>query len=116
MMIEVNLDILNFDRELRKLIDESEVRSLFLQGIRVQVRSVYIEGRSQPAKGQHFFAYRIRITNNSDRPVQLLRRHWIVTDANGKSENVWLVKFSFPCYPSFSIWAYQLMKICFHSF
>ncbi|KAM2106249.1 hypothetical protein ACFX1X_015636 [Malus domestica] len=58
-------------------------------GIRVQVRSVFIEGRSQPSKGQHFFAYRIRITNNSDRPVQLLRRHWIITDANGKSENVW---------------------------
>ncbi|KAJ6797199.1 Uncharacterized protein M6B38_110545 [Iris pallida] len=58
-------------------------------GIRVQVRSVYIEGRSQPSKGQYFFAYRIRITNNSLRPVQLLRRHWIITDANGKTENFW---------------------------
>ncbi|WMV58413.1 hypothetical protein MTR67_051798 [Solanum verrucosum] len=58
-------------------------------GIRVQVRSVYIEGRSQPSKGLYFFAYRIRITNNSDRPAQLLRRHWIITDANGKTENVW---------------------------
>lgn len=58
-------------------------------GVRVQVRSVYIEGRSQPSKGQYFYAYRIRITNNSDRPVQLLRRHWIITDANGKTENVW---------------------------
>ncbi|KAG9446366.1 hypothetical protein H6P81_012494 [Aristolochia fimbriata] len=58
-------------------------------GIRVQVRSVYIEGRSQPLKGQYFFAYRIRIANNSNRPVQLLRRHWIVTDANEKTENIW---------------------------
>ncbi|XP_074381681.1 uncharacterized protein LOC141723712 isoform X1 [Apium graveolens] len=58
-------------------------------GIKVQVRSVYIEGRSQPLKSQYFFAYRIRITNNSNRPVQLLRRHWIITDANGKTENVW---------------------------
>ncbi|KAK4257060.1 hypothetical protein QN277_006700 [Acacia crassicarpa] len=58
-------------------------------GIRVQVKSVYIEGRSQPSKGLYFFAYRIRITNNSDRPVQLLRRHWIITDANGKTEHVW---------------------------
>ncbi|GER56821.1 protein apaG [Striga asiatica] len=57
-------------------------------GIRVQVRSVYIEARSQPSKGLYFFAYRIRITNNSDRPVQLLRRHWIITDANGKTESV----------------------------
>jgi hypothetical protein len=68
---------------------------LLFQGIRVQVRSVYIEGRSQPSKGLCFFAYRIRITNNSDRPVQLLRRHWIITDANGKVENVWLVFFFF---------------------
>ncbi|KAG6754078.1 hypothetical protein POTOM_042086 [Populus tomentosa] len=58
-------------------------------GIKIQVRSLYIEGRSQPSKGQYFFAYRIRITNNSDRPVQLLRRHWIITDAKGKTENVW---------------------------
>ncbi|KAL9263348.1 ApaG-like protein [Drosera capensis] len=59
-------------------------------GIREQVRSVYIEGRRQPWKGQYYFAYRIRITNNSTRPVQLLRRHWIITDANGKTENVWV--------------------------
>lgn len=58
-------------------------------GIRVQVRSVYVDGRSQPSKGQYFFAYRIRITNNSNRHVQLLRRHWIITDANGRTENVW---------------------------
>ncbi|XP_057988514.1 uncharacterized protein LOC110668117 isoform X1 [Hevea brasiliensis] len=58
-------------------------------GIRAQVRSVYIEGRSQPSKGQYFFAYRIKITNDSDCPVQLLRRHWIITDANEKIENVW---------------------------
>ncbi|KAI5683387.1 hypothetical protein M9H77_04615 [Catharanthus roseus] len=58
-------------------------------GVRVQVRSVYIEGRSQPSRGQYFFAYRIRITNNSERPVQLLRRHWIITDGNGKTEHVW---------------------------
>ena len=59
------------------------------QGIRIQVRSVYIEGRSMPSRGQYFFAYGIRITNDSDHPVQLLRRHWIITDGNGKTENVW---------------------------
>ncbi|CAL9114090.1 unnamed protein product [Musa textilis] len=58
-------------------------------GIRVQVRSVYIESRSHPSEGQYFFAYRIRISNNSQHPVQLLRRHWIITDANGRTENVW---------------------------
>ncbi|KAJ3694279.1 hypothetical protein LUZ60_009759 [Juncus effusus] len=58
-------------------------------GVRVQVRSVYIEGRSRPADGQFFYAYRIRITNNSERAVQLLRRHWIVTDGEGRVENIW---------------------------
>ncbi|XP_022738481.1 uncharacterized protein LOC111291139 isoform X1 [Durio zibethinus] len=58
-------------------------------GIRVQVRSVYVEGRSIPSRDQYVFAYRIRIINNSDRPVQLLRRHWIITDGNGKTESVW---------------------------
>jgi hypothetical protein len=67
---------------------------LFIQGVRVQVRSVYIEGRSQPSKGLYFFAYRIRITNNSDDTVQLLRRHWIITDANGRTENVRWVSHS----------------------
>ncbi|XP_054822339.1 uncharacterized protein LOC129320767 isoform X2 [Prosopis cineraria] len=73
---------------LRRLMKKAIADERFT-GIRVQVRSVYIEGRSQPSKGLYFFAYRIRITNNSDRPVQLLRRHWIITDANGKTENVW---------------------------
>ncbi|PPR82628.1 hypothetical protein GOBAR_AA38079 [Gossypium barbadense] len=72
----------------RRLIKEAVADERF-EGIRVQVRSVYIEGRSLPSRGQYFFAYRIRITNNSDRPVQLLRRHWIITDGNGKTENVW---------------------------
>ncbi|QCE14504.1 uncharacterized protein LOC114162466 [Vigna unguiculata] len=58
-------------------------------GIRVQVKSVYLEGRSQPTEEVYFFEYKIRITNNTNRPVQLLRRHWIITDANGKTENFW---------------------------
>ncbi|CAI9112687.1 OLC1v1013162C1 [Oldenlandia corymbosa var. corymbosa] len=57
-------------------------------GIRVQVRSVYIKSRSDPSRDLYFFAYRIRISNNSDRPVQLLRRHWIITDANENTEHV----------------------------
>jgi len=62
---------------------------LACQGIRVQVRSVYVKGRSQPSKGQYFFAYRIRINNCCNRTVQLLRRHWAITDAVGKTEHIW---------------------------
>ncbi|MED6120463.1 hypothetical protein PIB30_020966 [Stylosanthes scabra] len=58
-------------------------------GIRVQVRSEYIEKISHPSKGLYFFAYKVIITNNSTRPVQLLRRHWTITDSHGKTENIW---------------------------
>lgn len=61
----------------------------FMQGIRVQVRSEYLEGRSQPSKEIYFFKYMVKVTNNTKRPVQLLRRHWITTNADGKTENVW---------------------------
>ncbi|XP_062116249.1 uncharacterized protein LOC133830308 [Humulus lupulus] len=85
-------DAANYRDELREIAPHSLLKcssDATTLGIRVQVRSVYIEGRSQPSKGRYFFAYRIRITNNSERSVQLLRRHWIITDAHGKTENVW---------------------------
>ncbi|KAL5544186.1 hypothetical protein UlMin_007970 [Ulmus minor] len=85
-------DAAKYRDELREIAPHSFLKcssDATTLGIRVQVRSVYIEGRSQPSKGQYFFAYRIRISNNSERSAQLLRRHWIITDANGKSENVW---------------------------
>ncbi|KAK7330499.1 hypothetical protein VNO77_24694 [Canavalia gladiata] len=85
-------DAASYRDELKKIAPHSLLKcssDATTLGIRVQVRSVYIEGRSQPSKGLYFFAYRIRITNNSDHPVQLLRRHWIITDANERTENVW---------------------------
>jgi len=85
-------DAASYRDELNKIAPHSLLKccsDATTLGIRVQVRSVYIEGRSQPSKGLYFFAYRIRITNNSEHPVQLLRRHWIITDANGRTENVW---------------------------
>ncbi|OWM90500.1 uncharacterized protein LOC116215829 [Punica granatum] len=85
-------DAAKYRNELKDIAPHSLLRcssDATTSGVRVQVKSVYIENRSQPTKGQYFFAYRIRITNNSDRPVQLLRRHWIITDANGRTENVW---------------------------
>lgn len=57
-----------------------------LQGICVRVRSVYVKDRSRPYSHQYFFAYRIRISNESLESVQLVSRHWIITDADGKVE------------------------------
>lgn len=56
--------------------------------VRVEVESEYAPERSQPFQSEWFFLYTIRITNEGDETVQLLSRHWIATDANGRTEEV----------------------------
>ena len=58
------------------------------QGIRVRVRSVYLPDRSHPDQNQWLFAYTVRIANESTRTVQLISRHWIITDGQGRVEEV----------------------------
>jgi len=57
-------------------------------GIRVHVQADYSPERSDPEQGQWFFTYHITITNESPQTVQLLMRHWTITDADGKSEQI----------------------------
>jgi ApaG protein len=59
-----------------------------MSGITIQVKTQYLAEHSSPALQRFAFAYSISITNNSDQPVQLLRRHWIITDGNRKVEEV----------------------------
>jgi ApaG protein len=56
--------------------------------IQVQVESFYVPERSQPQRGYYFFAYHITITNSGDVSAQLLTRHWVITDGNGKVQEV----------------------------
>ena len=58
------------------------------RGIEVHVQSSYVPEQSEPDQHQWFFAYRVRITNGGDETVQLRTRHWVITDANGKVEEV----------------------------
>lgn len=58
------------------------------RGVRVVVRSAYIPERSSPSDAQYFFAYRIRISNAGEETVQLLSRHWVITDGAGQIEHV----------------------------
>jgi ApaG protein len=58
------------------------------RGVRVRVTPIYVPERSAPEEGSYFFAYRIRITNTGDETVQLMRRHWIITDGSGRAEEV----------------------------
>lgn len=56
--------------------------------VRVEVESQYAPDHSQPFQSHWFFHYTIRITNEGDETVQLLSRHWIITDANGHVDEV----------------------------
>ena len=58
------------------------------RGVRVRVKSMYDAERSRPAQNQWFFLYTIRISNEGGQTVQLLTRHWIITDAAGHVEEV----------------------------
>ncbi|MCC6214233.1 MAG: Co2+/Mg2+ efflux protein ApaG [Polyangiaceae bacterium] len=62
--------------------------SALTDGVLVQVESRFAPEHSDPGAGEWFFLYRIRITNEGDRTVKLLARHWVITDANGELEEV----------------------------
>jgi ApaG protein len=51
--------------------------------VRVEVESQYVPEQSLPFQNQWLFHYTVRITNEGEDTVQLLSRHWIVTDASG---------------------------------
>ena len=57
-------------------------------GIRVTVQPRYLETESKPAESRFFWAYTVEIANTTARPVQILTRHWIITDGNGLRHEV----------------------------
>ena len=52
--------------------------------ITVVPKATYVADQSDPSKDQYVFAYTITISNTGSVPAQLISRHWIITDANGK--------------------------------
>lgn len=58
------------------------------EGVRVTVEAVYLPDRSSPEEDTYAFAYLVTIENQGPTRVQLRRRHWIITDGNGKVEEV----------------------------
>ena len=56
--------------------------------IGIQVVTDYVDDQSEPSSDRYVFAYTITITNNGDVPARLISRHWIITDANGKVQEV----------------------------
>jgi ApaG protein len=62
--------------------------SAITKNIRVTVEPHYLAERSNPAERRFFWAYTIEIANRGSDPVQILARHWIITDQNGRREDV----------------------------
>lgn len=56
--------------------------------IRISVETSYLPAQSDPGGKRFAFSYTITIRNDGDEPAKLLRRHWIITDANGKVQEV----------------------------
>jgi len=56
--------------------------------IDIQVKTAYVPAQSDPEANRYVFAYTITITNRGALPAQLLTRHWVITDANNKVQEV----------------------------
>lgn len=58
------------------------------EGIKISVRAVYVPEQSSPRARRYVFAYTVTIANEGTASAQLKSRHWIITDADGKVEEV----------------------------
>ncbi len=57
-------------------------------GILVSVKPLYLEEQSEPDGNRYVWAYTVRISNEGDDRVQLLNRHWRITDSAGQQQEV----------------------------
>ncbi len=69
-------------------VSQKTTSEAITKSIRVYVEAEYDPGRSNPPQNQWFFLYTVRITNEGADTVQLISRHWVITDAMGKVEEV----------------------------
>ena len=58
------------------------------RAIEVTVKPMYLEDESEPSSDHYVWAYWIRIENQSEDVVQLRARHWRITDATGRLQEV----------------------------
>lgn len=56
--------------------------------ILIETSPIYVESQSVPDQHKYVFAYTITITNIGITPVKLISRHWLITDSNGKVQEV----------------------------
>ena len=65
---------------------ETQISEDFLQShcFEINVETEYLNHQSDPDENRFVFSYTIHILNKGEAPAQLLRRHWIITDADGE--------------------------------
>jgi len=79
---------------MKTIIDDNSIQTLPkeelfpIQKIEILVSTQYIEEQSNPSSNQYVYSYTIRIINRGESRAKLLRRHWIITDANGETLEV----------------------------
>ena len=56
--------------------------------ITVRVAPRYLPDQSDPERDYFVWAYHVRVENHGDQPVQLLARHWIITDGHGRIDEI----------------------------
>ena len=56
--------------------------------IKIEVQTQYIAEQSDPEEERYVFSYTITIRNEGSVPAKLLTRHWVITNANGKTQEV----------------------------
>ena len=59
-----------------------------LYKIDVEVKTEYVEYQSIPSENRYVFSYTVTIKNSGKIPAKLISRHWIISDANGKVDEV----------------------------
>ncbi len=59
-----------------------------MQKFEVSVETRFVASESDPAQHRYLFAYTITIANHGDEPAQLLNRYWLITNGDGKQQEV----------------------------
>jgi ApaG protein len=62
--------------------------SVTTQGITVRVAPRFLADQSDPSRSHYVWSYHVRVENHGDTAVQLLRRHWIITDGEGQVSEI----------------------------
>ncbi len=69
-------------------MEDRKLYTAITRSIAVSVETTYLEANSSPGDAQYFWAYRVTIENQGRETVQLLTRHWMISNARGELTEV----------------------------